>query len=64
MEQLAPMEKRRDKVESVVEVIFTKMTRIDENLDNMAKRFRDEDEAKRRSHNASLGGGSPPGTKG
>ena len=58
-ERLAPMEKRQDQMESVVEGVFSKITWIDNNSDYMAKRFRDEDEAKSKSNNALLGGVAP-----
>ena len=45
-ERLTPIEKRQDKFESVLTRMYSNMARIDSHMDYMARRFKDEDEAK------------------
>ena len=63
-DQLTPTENRQDKFESVLTRVDSEMTRIDINMDYLAKRFKDEDDAESKSYNASLGGGTSTGING
>ena len=63
IERLAPMAKRLDKTELVVEGLLPKIDRIDNNMDCMVRRMRVEDEEKARQ-TAMNGGGTPLGNNG